>query len=79
MRPGGVGGGRGTGWGVKAHEEGRKGTLAIELLFFIISLLLLLGRHKGLSQTCKFVTYSKFLTLGARDFSSAVSGSVKSL
>ena len=37
MRPGvggGGWGGRGTGRGVKAHEEGRKGTLAIELLFF---------------------------------------------
>ena len=44
------------------RKEGRKGTLAIELLFlFLSSLLLLLRRHKGLSQTCKFVIYSKFL------------------
>ena len=28
------GGGGGVGWGVKTHEEGRKETLAIELLFF---------------------------------------------
>ena len=56
------GGGGGVGWGVKTHEEGRKGTLAIELLFFFLSsLLLLLGRHEGLSQNCKFVIYSKFL------------------
>ena len=58
MRPKGERGG--VGWGVKTHEEGRKGTLAIER-FFLSSLLLLLGGHKGLSQTFKFVIYSKFL------------------